>query len=58
MDNNSYAAIIHPKREIIGDVIKFHAIIKFAEGYTITKTLEAPNDREYNPYDDSMLLRA
>lgn len=58
MDKNNYKAVVYPKREIIGDVIKFHAVINFAEGYTITKTLEAPNDREYNPYDDAMLLRA
>lgn len=58
MDKNIYAATIYPKREIVGDTIKFHAVIEFAEGYSITKTLEAPNDREYNPYDDSMLLRA
>lgn len=58
MDKNNYKAIVYPKREIIGNVIKFHAEIKFAEGYTIIKTLEAPNDREYNPYDDAILIRA
>ncbi len=55
---NIYAAKITPKREISGNIIKFHAEIEFAEGYHITKSIEAPNDREYNPYDDAILLRA
>lgn len=53
-----YAATVDVFREIKGDLCVFGARIKFAEGYEITKLIEAPNDREYNPNDDAMLIRA
>ena len=59
MQNDKYAAHVYVNREVLSDknIIRFSARVVFPDGAEIVKYLDAPNDREYNPNDDAMLLR-
>lgn len=58
--NKEYAARVEPLREVSqdGKWMRFGAHIIFSDGTSLTRWLEAPNDREYNPNDDMILMRA
>lgn len=59
MTEIKYAARVSVGREVLTEknIMRFFAKVIFPDGAEIVKYLDAPNDREYNPNDDAMLLR-